>query len=198
MTVTYIYKGYGITDENGKAHLEYDSSGNPLTHSYTGTGAGEIDIVASLDQTITDSSIISNTYTIEDCYFIEQGSSTTGYTISGGTLTITDGEFTLTKGTGTSYFYTNYPKTNYPITDFQDKTLTVKANLTEINATNLVMYLMVNTGSWSTATTTMTTTGTIENTIDIPSNATQVRIRFDINGSADDNVVFEDFRLLLD
>ena len=196
--VNYVYMGYGITDETGKAKLEYNSSGTPITHSYTGTGAGKVDIVASLDQTITDSSIISNTYTIEDCYFIEQGSSTTGYTISGGTLTITNGEFTLTKGTGTSYFYTNYPKTNYPITDFQNKTLTVKANLTEINATNLTMYLMVNTGSWSTVTTTMTTTGTIENTIDIPSNTTQVRIRFDINGSADDNVVFEDFRLLLD
>ena len=71
MTVTYIYKGYGITDENGKAHLEYDSSGNPLTHSYTGTGAGEIDIVASLDDTITESSIISNTYKLIDAKILD-------------------------------------------------------------------------------------------------------------------------------
>ena len=71
MTATYIYLGYGVTDNQGKAKLEYDSEGNPLTHSYTGTGAGEVDIVASLDNTITESSLVSETYELIDAIVIE-------------------------------------------------------------------------------------------------------------------------------
>lgn len=65
----YRYLGYGITDENGIATLDHDSNGDPITHSYTGTGAGEIDVVASLDDQshISDSSILSETYETLDC-----------------------------------------------------------------------------------------------------------------------------------
>ena len=48
--MSYRYLGYGITDSNGEAKLEYDENGNHLDHSITGTGAGELDIVASLDK----------------------------------------------------------------------------------------------------------------------------------------------------
>lgn len=65
--VNYIYKGYGVTDSNGIAHLDHDASGNPLTHSYTGVGAGEIDVVASLDNPIVDGSIVSETLSVLDC-----------------------------------------------------------------------------------------------------------------------------------
>ena len=67
----YRYLGYGITDENGIAKLDHDAQGNPITHSYTGTGAGEIDIVASLDDNthISDSSIQSETYSLIDAKF---------------------------------------------------------------------------------------------------------------------------------
>ena len=58
---TYKYLGYGVTDENGVAHLDHDANGDPLTHSYTGVGAGEIDVLASLDNPITSSSIVSET-----------------------------------------------------------------------------------------------------------------------------------------
>lgn len=62
--MVYKYLGYGITDNNGIAHLDHDSNGNPINHSYTGTGAGEIDIVASLDDSthISDSSLQSEIY----------------------------------------------------------------------------------------------------------------------------------------
>jgi hypothetical protein len=73
MTATYNYLGYGITDSNGKAKLEYDSEGNPLTHSYTGTGAGKVDIVASLDSEITESSLVSETFVLYDTLFYEKG-----------------------------------------------------------------------------------------------------------------------------
>ena len=65
----YQYLGYGITDNNGKAKLEYDSQGNSISHSYTGTGAGLVDVVASLDSpsSISDSSLVSETFALYDC-----------------------------------------------------------------------------------------------------------------------------------
>lgn len=69
----YRYLGYGITNEQGIAHLDHDANGDPITHSYTGTGAGEIDIVASLDDNthISDSSIQSGTYDVLDCQWYD-------------------------------------------------------------------------------------------------------------------------------
>ena len=116
MTVTYIYKGYGITDETGKAKLEYDSSGTPLTHSYTGTGAGEVDIVASLDSTIGDSSIVSEIYSIIDALLFDHCTSeisgrwynyqnilSVSYDANGMTITKTE------QDTNTRFLYYNDP-----------------------------------------------------------------------------------------
>ena len=120
------------------------------------------------------------------------------YTNSGGTLTLTDGVFTLTKGSGTSYFYLNIPKTSLPIADFQNKTMIVKTDVTEFNVNGyLRMTLFYNDGSWSSGLQKdIATTGVLESSLDIPSNASQVRIRFDISGSVDDTVTFKDFRIL--
>jgi len=76
--VNYRYLGYGITNEQGIATLDHDANGDPITHSYTGTGAGEIDIVASLDDNskISDSSIQSETYSVIDGTFKDIGTST--------------------------------------------------------------------------------------------------------------------------
>ena len=67
--MAYHYLGYGITNDKGIAKLEFDANGDPITHSYTGTGAGELDIIASLDDSskISDSSIQSETYDVWDC-----------------------------------------------------------------------------------------------------------------------------------
>ena len=62
----YRYLGYGTTDSNGIAKLDHDANGDPLAHSYTGVGAGEIDVVASLDNPIDEGSIVS-----EPCNFID-------------------------------------------------------------------------------------------------------------------------------
>lgn len=40
------YLGYGVTNSQGIATLDHDADGNPITHSYTGVGAGEVDIFA--------------------------------------------------------------------------------------------------------------------------------------------------------
>ena len=55
------YLGYGYTNSQGIAKLEYDADGEPLTHSYTGVGAGKLDIVAE------SGSLQSETYAIYDC-----------------------------------------------------------------------------------------------------------------------------------
>ena len=70
---SYRYTGYGVTDSNGIAKLEYDSEGNPLTHSYTGVGAGKVNIVASLDSTIDADSLISEPKEVLDCIKIDYG-----------------------------------------------------------------------------------------------------------------------------
>ena len=69
--MAYRYLGYGITNDKGIAKLEFDENGDPITHSYTGTGAGELDIIASLDDSskISDSSIQSETYSLWDTLF---------------------------------------------------------------------------------------------------------------------------------
>lgn len=54
------YLGYGYTNAQGIAKLEYDANGDPLEHSYTGVGAGKIDIIAQ------SGSLQSETYSIWD------------------------------------------------------------------------------------------------------------------------------------
>lgn len=144
--------------------------------------------------------ILSETYVLEDCYWIEKGSTTSGmYSVIGGTLTLEDGVFTLTKGSGTSYFYLNIPKTNLPIADFQGNKLIVKAEITSLTGSSIRSTIIPHNGSsWGTSIIKdYTDTGTIENSIDVDSNTTQLRIRFDIFGNENDSVTLQNFRLLV-
>ena len=109
MTTNYRYLGYGVTDENGIAHLDHDAQGNPITHSYTGTGAGKVDIVASLDDSshISESSIQSEIYELMDCLVYDDGTSDpkkTSFIKSGnGTVTIGSNGTTITATSNTTY-----------------------------------------------------------------------------------------------
>ena len=69
--MVYKYLGWGITNENGVAKLDHDAQGQEIEHSYTGTGAGEIDVLASLDNPIVEGSIVSETYPVLDCMFYD-------------------------------------------------------------------------------------------------------------------------------
>lgn len=66
MTV-YKYLGYGVTNESGVAKLDHDAQGQEISHSYTGVGAGEIDVVASLDNPVESGSIVSEPCNVLDC-----------------------------------------------------------------------------------------------------------------------------------
>ena len=72
----YKYLGYGVTNSEGVAHLDHDADGEPIDHSYTGVGAGEIDVLASLDNPIVDGSIVSETYSVWDYLFYDDGITT--------------------------------------------------------------------------------------------------------------------------
>ena len=58
--VSYRYLGSATTDANGIAK-----------YNFTGSGAGEIDYIASLDNPITSSSIVSETYEVLDCIWYD-------------------------------------------------------------------------------------------------------------------------------
>lgn len=69
---SYRYLGYGTTDNNGVAHLKKNASGQDV-NGYVGTGAGEVDVIASLDNPIIEGSIVSETFTVYDYYKYDDG-----------------------------------------------------------------------------------------------------------------------------
>lgn len=59
--------GYGYTNSQGVATLDYDANGNAISGSgYTGTGAGVLDLKAKLHD---DSSVVSQPYTVWDTIY---------------------------------------------------------------------------------------------------------------------------------
>jgi len=110
----YKYLGYGVTNSKGKAKLDHDKNGDPITHSYTGTGAGELDIIASLDNpsTISDSSIQSEIYELYDVQYKDLGGSKgndTDWTVNGMTVDrTTDSTCTILTQTTASTFTNRY------------------------------------------------------------------------------------------
>ena len=59
---SYRYLGSALTNANGVATFDYE-----------GTGAGEIDVIASLDKPITDGSIVSETLPVLDTLLYDTG-----------------------------------------------------------------------------------------------------------------------------
>ena len=90
MTV-YKYLGYGVTNENGVAKLEYNSEGQKRDHSYTGVGAGEIDVIASTDNPITSGSIVSETFSVMDTLLYDTGTDPSHNIWTGSTSNLTRG-----------------------------------------------------------------------------------------------------------
>ena len=110
---TYRYLGWGITNENGVAKLDHDANGDAIEHSYTGVGAGEIDVVASLDNPVSQGSIVSETYSIWDYLFYDDGITspkTANWTNYSDRLTVSVDETGTTllrdASSGTGYYFT--------------------------------------------------------------------------------------------
>ena len=109
---SYRYLGYGVTDSNGVAHLKKNAKDQDID-GYTGVGAGEIDIIASLDNPIVDGSIVSETYSVWDYLFYDDGITspkTANWTNYSDRLTVTVDETGTTlareSSSGTGYYLT--------------------------------------------------------------------------------------------
>ena len=88
---SYKYLGWGITDEHGVAHLDHDSEGQEISHSYVGVGAGEIDVVASLDNPVVEGSIVSEPLSVLDTLLYDTGTDATHNIWTGDTSNLTRG-----------------------------------------------------------------------------------------------------------
>lgn len=141
--IKYKYLGYGITDDKGIAKLDHDANGDPISHSYTGTGAGKIDVVASLDSpsSISDSSLVSETYEVLDCYKYDSGMSDYSdiWTQGSSNVLIRDssGEYSTIKETtiGTTAFITI---TGISLTDYR-----IEVDVFQVDGTQNEWFLSV-------------------------------------------------------
>ena len=106
----YRYLGYGVTNENGVAKLEYNSEGQKRDHSYTGVGAGEIDVVASLDNPVSSGSIVSETYSVIDAKHKYSG---TSWKQNLSETANSDGSYTWSSNDGTNQGVFSFSSTAY-------------------------------------------------------------------------------------
>ena len=107
--MVYKYLGYGVTNENGVAKLEYNSEGQKRDHSYTGVGAGEVDVLASLDNPVSQGSIVSGTYPVWDTIRYDDGTGTVWSPNANASVTMEDDGalFEKTANYGTVYIGSN-------------------------------------------------------------------------------------------
>lgn len=77
--VSYRCVGYGTTNSSGVATLDHNLDGTSISggHSYTGSGVGELDFVASVDSPtqINNGSDVSETFVLMDCRLYDEGTS---------------------------------------------------------------------------------------------------------------------------
>ena len=109
MTV-YKYLGYGVTNENGVAKLDHDANGDEIQHSYTGVGAGEVDVVASLDNPVSSGSIVSETYSVIDAKHKYSG---TSWKQNLSETANSDGSYTWSSNDGTNQGIFGFGTTQY-------------------------------------------------------------------------------------
>lgn len=103
--VRYKLIGIGETDEHGVARMTKNAQGEPVS-GYVGVGAGEIDVVASVDNPIIDGSVISDPFNVLDCVFYDSGIDTkqTQYQLSNNvSREVTTGQYTEVKCNSGSY-----------------------------------------------------------------------------------------------
>lgn len=191
--VQYRYLGYGVTNEDGIAKLDHDPQGNLLTHSYTGTGAGKVDIVASLDDEIDDSSLVSETYEVLDCYKYDSGMSDYNdiWTQGSSNVLIRDssGEYSTIKETtiGTTAFVTI---TNIPLTDYR-----IEVDVFQVDGNSNEWFITVLTNDYSSITNANSKLGEWKHiSLDLTNIEANSRIRLNTGGTATE-MRFKNFQL---
>lgn len=182
--VSYRCIGYGITGNDGVATLDTNLDETPIgEHSYTGSGVGELDFVASVDSPtqINSGSDVSLPYEVEDCirYDACTTDTHTSYTAQGSTLAFSTDKLVFTR-TADGECYAQYLGT---VADYKGKTIRFKCDIvnSDKNA-ELKIYQQVN-GSFNSSTSaTSTTDGTLYVDKQIDANATMILFRIMCNG----------------
>ena len=134
------YLGYGTTNANGVATLEYAPDGTALSHSYTGVGAGKIDIVAE------SGDLQSSEYELIDAIVYDDYSTDTSsnYTVnSAHTVAVSNGKMTFTRGATTSSNFVDLRG----LTGFTNTTITASAEVSCSNPNGQIRVRVAKNGS---------------------------------------------------
>lgn len=176
--------GYGFTNSKGVATLDYDAEGNQLDNSgYAGAGVGKLNVFASLDNPLTNSSVQSEPYSILDALFYDSMASDTSssYTKTDCTVAFDTNKLVATR-TGSGECYIQKSFTSTALAPLLGNSIRFECDVVGADANvRIMVYQKVN-GAWSS----ITSNNTQEGTLTLPmmdkgwlidSNATEVRIR---------------------
>lgn len=145
--MVYKYLGYGVTDSNGVAKLDHDAEGQELQHSYTGVGAGEVDVVASLDNPVSSGSIVSGTFNVWDTMIYYNGDNSV-WNIQNNNIDITPlengGRFVHSTGTSSDYVILQKGNTRWWI-DY-DKDWCIEFDYSRTNTSSIHFGTLANQG----------------------------------------------------
>lgn len=177
--MVYKYLGWGITNENGVAKLDHDANGDEIQHSYTGVGAGEIDVVASLDKPIVDGSIVSETFVVLDTLYHDEMTSdtTNNYSKLSCSLVFNTDNLLATRTADGDCFIEIEPTGNL-LNNHLGKTVKFECEIIQATANvKLRIFQLIN-GSWNFIESSAKSTGNLEiSSASISNSATRVRYR---------------------
>ena len=174
--------GSATTDDNGVA-----------SYTYTGHGSGEMDFIASTSNPIDNSSLVSETYEVLDCYKYDSGMSDYNdiWTQSSQNVLIRDssGEYSTIKETtiGTTAFVTI---TNIPLTDYR-----IEVDVFQVDGTQNEWFLTVLKQDYSSINSTNSQLGEWKHiSLDLTNIEANSRVRLSTGGTATE-MRFKNFKL---
>ena len=179
---TYRYLGYAKTDANGVAK-----------YNFTGSGAGEIDYIASLDNPIVDGSIVSVPCNVLDCIYYDPVNSDTSsnYYLNTNVANIAydNGTIVITAKTSQTSIYVE----KRSLTD-NVKGNTIYCSI-DVIPTDCSARLDIYVDDTRYGSSTITTAGLLEKSVDIPSSATDVKFRIAIDNITTGSLAFKNWKV---
>ena len=196
----YVLIGSGTTDENGVAKLDHDANGNPIDHSYIGVGAGEIDVLASLDNPVVEGSIVSVPCNVLDCLYLDTATSDkrTNYTIMRLDVTQSTDKYICTRNADGDCFVDLRLS---DISAYKNQTIRFKADIVESDkAVQLRIYEVTPSGTIVKTTGAGASSGTLQtDAVTISNDATNLYFRFMMgNLGTSESCSFRNFRVYID
>ena len=184
--------GYGTTNAQGIATLEYAPDDTPLSHSYTGVGAGKINIVAEVE------GLTSEAYELEDCIYYDPATSDLNANYSFNS-TYTDFAFDSNK-----YILKNKGSTNAAWCEVRGVTNSVKGKRVTFSAecvlnSNEIRLEYFENGSRKTTSAYTSSNGTLVlEDISVPANVSTAYFRIAFRTAVQDSqITFKNFKIIV-